>query len=166
MVACVKLSNASLILVSLLIIYLLTTTYAIEIVNTAVPITYEYEDDFDYSSDTQASKYWIIFRGNNDPSQEVVWDPGNSRVMLTTTYFNAGGIYFKKLYLPRYSSWMIEYIGYIGGGNQADGMAFAFYHAPVFPNHPFGKYIGVSDTPGYFIKIDTYKIMESLFLHL
>ncbi len=130
------------------------TVFSSNYTNKSLILVYYYVDDFNYSSDLEASKHWIIYRKNNDMRNEVVWDKQYSMVRLTTKSSNrAGAIFLRNVDLRKFIKWELNAIIFIGDDNGADGLAIAFFTKPGIG--PIGGGLGWNGT-GYAVEFDTY----------
>ncbi len=120
-----------------------------------------FEDEFNYVNDTEASAHWYIWRENNDPTKEIIWNSTGSYVNITVAVNGANaGIFFKTQYgLTNYTNWQIDFIAYIGNATTtypADGMALVIYHNLQLGFG--GENMGArrNGSVGYLIEFDPY----------
>jgi len=101
--------------------------------------TFEFFDDFETNPNSNGK--WIIYRETNDATNECFWDSTNKLFYLTKAVGGKGCMAFfqNQINYP----FLVSFKFKIGGGNGADGLAFAF-DKDIQPYITYGKAKGGS----------------------
>ncbi len=113
------------------------------------------------------NKFWI-YRYNNDTANEGVWNSENGNFYLTTSEYRMGCMAFMKYHGSMAHGFYVHFRYMIGGGDGADGIAFAFYKDmrpyEIYKRVTSGGDLALSAnsdgsmqiSPGYAVELDTY----------